>query len=603
MAVSPGPAVSPGGVVAAVQVTSTADKEHKLAAVLGAGAARGGARGARAVFLPEGFDFIGDSPQHSLQLAEPLDGDIVGRYRQLARYGDTGDIMGTSWGHWGHRGDIGDIVGRYRQLARYGDTGDIVGTLGTSWGHWGHRGDIMGTSWGATASWHGTGTPGTLGTLGASWGHWGHRGDIGDIVGRYRQLARYGDTGDIGDIVGTLWGATASWHGTGTLGTLGTSWGHRGALPPAGTVRGHWGHWGHHGDIVGRYRQLARYGDTGDIVGTLGTSWDIVGHYRQLARECDVWLSLGGFHERAQDWDSTGRIYNCHLLLDNSGALVAAYRKLHLFDAALPGAPALCESSFTNPGRELLPPVPTPVGKVGLAVCYDLRVPNVPNVPMSQVGLAVCYDLRFPELSQALREAGAQILTFPRPSPSPRELHTGSVPVSLQMLLCARAIECHAHVTQCPLNVPMSPQVLLGARAIECHAHVTECPLSVPLSLSVPSVSLQVLLRARAIECQCYVVAAAQTGRHSAGRASFGHSLVADPWGTVVAQCQEGPGLCLAHIDLPYLEQVRRQLPVRGHRRGDIFGGTPGTPGREGALWEPAQGPGTARSEPDPNPL
>ncbi|RLV62420.1 hypothetical protein DV515_00019335, partial [Chloebia gouldiae] len=93
-----------------------------------------------------------------------------------------------------------------------------------------------------------------------------------------------------------------------------------------------------------------------------------------VPRDCDVWLSLGGFHERGQDWDSTGRIYNSHVLLDSSGALVAAYRKLHLFDAALPGAPALRESSFTNPGRELLPPVDTPVGKPGLAVCCRLWV-------------------------------------------------------------------------------------------------------------------------------------------------------------------------------------------------------------------------------------
>ncbi|NXR40724.1 NIT1 amidase, partial [Zosterops hypoxanthus] len=280
------PSVSPGGLVAAVQVTSTADKEHNWQQC-SALVRRAAAQGARVVFLPEGFDYIGDSPQHSLQLAEPLHGDIC----------------------------------------------------------------------------------------------------------------------------------------------------------PC------------------------------------------------VPRECDVWLSLGGFHERGEDWDSTGRIYNCHLLLDNSGSVVAAYRKLHLFDAALSGAPALRESSFTNPGRELLPPVPTPVGKVGLAVCYDLR---------------------FPELS---------------------------------VLLHARAVKC-PHVP----SVPMSP----------------ECPLSP-----------QVLLRARAIESQCYVVAAAQTGRHNAARASFGHSLVADPWGTVLAQCQEGPGLCLAHIDLSYLDKVRRELPVHGHRRGDIYG-TPG---------------------------
>ncbi|KAJ7423494.1 hypothetical protein BTVI_09598 [Pitangus sulphuratus] len=87
----------------------------------------------------------------------------------------------------------------------------------------------------------------------------------------------------------------------------------------------------------------------------------------------------------------------------------------------------------------------------------------------------------------------------------------------------------------------------------------------------------QVLLRARAIECQSYVVAAAQTGRHHEGRVSFGHALVADPWGTVVAQCHEGPGLCFADIDLEFLERVRRDIPVQGHRRRDLYG-CPGAP-------------------------
>lgn len=82
----------------------------------------------------------------------------------------------------------------------------------------------------------------------------------------------------------------------------------------------------------------------------------------------------------------------------------------------------------------------------------------------------------------------------------------------------------------------------------------------------------QVLLRARAIETQCYVVAAAQCGRHHEKRASYGHSMVVDPWGTVVARCSEGPGLCLARIDLGYLRQLRQQLPVFQHRRPDLYG-------------------------------
>ncbi|OPJ71581.1 death effector domain-containing protein [Patagioenas fasciata monilis] len=89
-----------------------------------------------------------------------------------------------------------------------------------------------------------------------------------------------------------------------------------------------------------------------------------------------------------------------------------------------------------------------------------------------------------------------------------------------------------------------------------------------------PPLSPQVLLRARAIETQCYVVAAAQTGQNHERRVSYGHSLVADPWGTVVAQCSDTPGLCYATIDLEYLQSIRRQIPVHQHRRHDLYGTT-----------------------------
>uniref|UniRef100_A0A8C9G5J8 Nitrilase 1 n=1 Tax=Pavo cristatus TaxID=9049 RepID=A0A8C9G5J8_PAVCR len=98
--------------------------------------------------------------------------------------------------------------------------------------------------------------------------------------------------------------------------------------------------------------------------------------------------------------------------------------------------------------------------------------------------------------------------------------------------------------------------------------------LTYPSAFTFPTGSAhwEVLLRARAIETQCYVVAAAQTGRNHEGRMSYGHTLVADPWGTVVAQCSEGPGLCYAEIDLEYLHRVRREIPVQSHRRADLYG-------------------------------
>ncbi len=76
-----------------------------------------------------------------------------------------------------------------------------------------------------------------------------------------------------------------------------------------------------------------------------------------------------------------------------------------------------------------------------------------------------------------------------------------------------------------------------------------------------------ILLQARAIESQSYVLAAAQTGHHYGKRVSYGHALVADPWGCVIAQCGEGEGFALATIDTSVVERVRRQLPSLQHRR------------------------------------
>ncbi|XP_053331067.1 deaminated glutathione amidase isoform X2 [Spea bombifrons] len=209
-----------------------------------------------------------------------------------------------------------------------------------------------------------------------------------------------------------------------------------------------------------------------------------VQRYSSLARECDVWLSLGGFHEKGPCWDT--KISNSHLVLDNTGRIVSVYRKAHLFDVDLQSGVSLKESKYTIPGPGLIPPVSTPAGKVGLGVCYDLR---------------------FPEMALALSQEGAELLTYP----SAFTVTTGL-------------------------------------------AH------------------WEVLLRARAIENQCYVVAAAQTGSHNPKRSSYGHAMVVDPWGLVVAQCQEGVGLRYAEINLRYLSRLRTEMPVQNHRRPDLYG-------------------------------
>jgi deaminated glutathione amidase len=76
-----------------------------------------------------------------------------------------------------------------------------------------------------------------------------------------------------------------------------------------------------------------------------------------------------------------------------------------------------------------------------------------------------------------------------------------------------------------------------------------------------------VLLRARAIEAQAFVLAAAQQGAHPGGRHTYGHSLIVDPWGTVIAEASDGVGLVTATLERSRLEAVRRSLPALAHRR------------------------------------
>jgi predicted amidohydrolase len=97
----------------------------------------------------------------------------------------------------------------------------------------------------------------------------------------------------------------------------------------------------------------------------------------------------------------------------------------------------------------------------------------------------------------------------------------------------------------------------------------------VPAAFLVPTgeAHWQVLLRARAIESQCFVVAPAQGGVHQSNtaleqtRSTYGHSMVVDPWGRVLYENQGGPGVHVVELRRPLVDQVRRQIPMSGHRK------------------------------------
>ncbi|CAM8889127.1 hypothetical protein QQ045_024755 [Rhodiola kirilowii] len=138
--------------------------------------------------------------------------------------------------------------------------------------------------------------------------------------------------------------------------------------------------------------------------------------YCSLAREFKIWLSLGGFQEKGSD---DAHLFNTHVVVDDNGIIRSTYRKIHLFDVDVPGGMVYKESNHTEAGKDIVS-TDSPIGKLGLTVCYDLR---------------------FPEIYQQLRfHHQAQILLVP----SAFTKITGEA--HWEILLRARAIETQCYV-------------------------------------------------------------------------------------------------------------------------------------------------------------
>lgn len=213
--------------------------------------------------------------------------------------------------------------------------------------------------------------------------------------------------------------------------------------------------------------------DKVEIAENLGQG-EIQEQISRLAKHYGLWVIAGtlpmkGLHQRVRS--------SC-LVFDDEGLCAARYDKIHLFDVRVSEQEAHKESATVERGDELVV-VETPVGRVGLTVCYDLR---------------------FPELYQQLILRGAELFTVPS-----------------------------------------------AFTAVTGVAH------------------WEVLLRARAIENLAYVVAPNQGGQHENGRQTYGHTMIVEPWGKVVARHETGIGMVTADIDLQRLELLRRQFPSNEH--------------------------------------
>ncbi|CAO3654150.1 unnamed protein product [Cunninghamella echinulata] len=137
---------------------------------------------------------------------------------------------------------------------------------------------------------------------------------------------------------------------------------------------------------------------------------------RQSAKSENIWVSAG-VHEKCNG--DSNKIINTHLLINNHGDILETYQKVHLFDVDIKDGPRLLESELTKQGDKLVPPIETPIGRLGLQICYDLR---------------------FSELSILQRRQGADILSFP----SAFTIKTGQA--HWETLLRARAIETQSYV-------------------------------------------------------------------------------------------------------------------------------------------------------------
>ena len=94
--------------------------------------------------------------------------------------------------------------------------------------------------------------------------------------------------------------------------------------------------------------------------------------------------------------------------------------------------------------------------------------------------------------------------------------------------------------------------------------------ISVPSAFTRPTgkAHWHILLRARAIETGCFIIAPAQVGAHENGRETYGHSLIVDPWGHVLAEAGDDDDMILADLDVSLVEKARAQIPALAHGRG-----------------------------------
>lgn len=199
----------------------------------------------------------------------------------------------------------------------------------------------------------------------------------------------------------------------------------------------------------------------------------------EAARAGRIYLVGGSVPERDGD-----KVYNTSFIFGPDGNLLARHRKIHLFDVDLASGLRVQESSTLGYGNDI----------------------TVVPTELCNIGVAICYDIRFPELIRLMALKGAHMVVVPA-----------------------------------AFNMTTGP------------AH------------------WDLVFRMRAIDNQVFMVAASPARDIKAGYVAYGHSLLLDPWGNVMARATEKQEILYGEVELERIDKIRRELPLLTHRRTDLY--------------------------------